>query len=60
MQFYVIGGEFSSLNFHSFVNGTSLIYGPYSNRSDAETQWKKVSEEYRHKANYRFVITEEK
>jgi hypothetical protein len=58
MEYYVIGGEFTSLNFHSFVKDTTQIYGPYANRESAEKQWRVVSELNRHKAGYRFVITE--
>jgi hypothetical protein len=59
MQFWVIGGEFTSLNFHSFTPGTSIVEGPFPTRADAEIAWKSLSENTKYKANYRFVITEE-
>ena len=59
MRYWVIGGEFTSLNFHSFTPGTSIVEGPFPTRADAEIMWKSLSENTRYKANYRFVITEE-
>lgn len=56
MQYWVIGGEFSSLNFHQLVPGTQDIHGPYPTRQDAEEVWKERSQETRHKANVRYRI----
>jgi hypothetical protein len=56
IQYWVVGGEFGSLNFHSLVPGTQQVRGPYPTRPDAEQAWKGVSEEFRHKCNYRFTI----
>lgn len=55
-QYWVVGGEFGSLNFHSLVDGTQQIRGPFASRRDAEEAWKQVSEEFRHKCNFRFTI----
>ncbi len=55
-QYWVVGGEFGSLNFHSLVEGTQQIRGPFPNRAAAEQAWKGISEEYRHKCNFRFTI----
>jgi hypothetical protein len=55
-QYWVVGGEFRSLNFHSLVEGTQEIRGPFATRSDAETAWQDVSVSHRHKCNYRFTI----
>lgn len=57
-QYYVVGGEFSSLNFHSFTAGTAELLGPYKNRATAEEVWREISEKMRHKASYRYVILE--
>lgn len=58
-QFYVIGGEYSSFNFHKFKHGTEQVLGPYKTRKDAEEEWKRVSEENRPNASYRAIILEE-
>jgi len=59
MQYWVIGGKFSSLNFHTLEPQTTIIRGPFKQRSDAEETWKILSEETRHFADFRFIITEE-
>lgn len=59
MQYWVIGGQFTSLNFHSFLQDTTVLKGPYKTREEAENEWRRLSEYYRHKATYRFIITEE-
>ena len=58
-QYWVVGGEFGSLNFHSLVPGTQQISGPFPTRLDAEQSWKKLSEDFRHKCNYRFTIVQD-
>jgi hypothetical protein len=56
VQYWVVGGEFGSLNFHTLVHGTQQIRGPFATRGEAENAWKAVSEEFRHKCSYRFTI----
>jgi hypothetical protein len=58
-QYWVIGGEFKSMNFHSFNDGTVVVSGPFKTRAAAEEVWKTESAKYRPNAGYRFVITEE-
>ena len=52
--FWVIGGEFGSMNFHKLVEGSAQVKGPFKSRKEAEDCWKEVSEENRHKAGVRF------
>jgi len=49
-NFWVIGGEFGSMNFHKLVEGSAQVRGPFKTRKEAEDCWKEVSEENRHKA----------
>jgi hypothetical protein len=58
-QFWVIGGEFGSLNFHKLVEGTQQVRGPYPSRPEAEQAWRALSEENRHRCNVRFAIVQE-
>ena len=58
-QYWVVGGEFTSLNFHSFAPGTSDVLGPYDNREGAEEAWKKLSSYHKFKAAYRAIILED-
>jgi hypothetical protein len=57
--FWVIGGEFGSMNFHKLVEGSAQVKGPFKTRKEAEDCWKEVSEESRHKAGVRYTIVEE-
>jgi hypothetical protein len=58
-NFWVIGGEFGSMNFHKLVEGSAQVLGPFKTRQEAEDAWRAVSEESRHKAGVRFSIVEE-
>ena len=58
-NFWVIGGEFGSMNFHKLVEGSAQVQGPFKSRKEAEDAWRTVSEENRHKAGVRFSIVEE-
>jgi len=57
--FWVIGGEFGSMNFHKLVEGSAQVKGPFKTRQEAEDCWKQVSEENRHRGSVRFSIVEE-
>lgn len=58
-NFWVIGGEFGSMNFHKLVEGTTEVKGPFKTRKDAEDAWRAVSEENRHSDSVRFSIVDE-
>ncbi|MGQ7792175.1 DUF4170 domain-containing protein [Faunimonas sp. B44] len=58
-RFWVIGGEFQSLQFDRLVDGTERIMGPFAERGDAEQAWRQVSEQFRHQAAVRFTIAQE-
>src|ERR1700755_2560764 len=58
-NFWVIGGEFGSMNFHKLVEGSAQVQGPFKTRQEAEDAWRVVSEENRHKAGVRFSIVED-
>ena len=49
-NFWVIGGEFGSMNFHKLVEGSAQVLGPFKARKEAEDAWREVSEENRHRA----------
>jgi hypothetical protein len=58
-HYWVVGGEFRSLNFHSLVHGTAQVEGPFTTRREAEDTWRSISEQHRHRCNMRFSIVEE-
>jgi len=55
-QYWVVGGEFGSLNFHTLLPGTQQVHGPYPTRPDAEYAWRQLSETHRHQCSVRFTI----
>jgi len=55
-QYWVVGGEFGSLNFHTLVHGTQQVQGPFASREAAQQAWRALSEENRHRCNVRFTI----
>lgn len=59
-MFWIIGGEFNSMNFHTLDPATRLLEGPFNTRQLAEDRWKEISIEHKHKAQFRFLIVEEK
>jgi hypothetical protein len=58
-QYWVVGGDFTSLNFHSFVPGTTEVWGPIKTREQAEDEWRRWSEWHRSSATRRYIILEE-
>jgi hypothetical protein len=58
-SFWVIGGEFGSMNFHKLVEGSAQVLGPFKARNEAEDAWREVSEKNRHRGSVRFSIVEE-
>jgi hypothetical protein len=58
--YWVVGGKFRSLNFHTLVNGTQEVDGPFPTRREAEEAWRIRSEKHRHECNTRFTIVQEK
>ena len=58
-SYWVIGGEFGSMNFHKLVHGSAQVQGPFKTRKEAEDAWRAVSEENRHRGSVRFSIVEE-
>ena len=40
-NFWVIGGEFGSMNFHKLVEGSAQVQGPFKTRQEAEDAWRR-------------------
>ena len=55
-QFWVIGGEYRDLEFRDVVDGTTRVYGPYGNYSDARSIWHEHSQASRSAAAVRYTI----
>jgi len=58
-HYWVVGGEFGSLNFHKLKEGTAMVEGPFTTRTEAESVWRSMSEKNRHRCNVRLSIVEE-
>jgi len=58
-RFWVVGGEFRSMHFDEVVAGTEQLLGPFLDRHEAEQEWRKISEQHRHRCAVRFSIVRE-
>ena len=58
-RFWVVGGEYTSCDFSTLVQGTERVVGPFETRRDAEQTWKSLSEDHRPQAQVRFTIAHE-
>ena len=59
-RFWVLGGEYTSLQFEELIDGTERLFGPYLGRNEAEQTWRELSEQHRPQCNVRFPIGEER
>ena len=55
-QFWVIGAEYSDLQFVHPVDGTTRLFGPYENYQDARELWRARVMMSRHEATTRYTI----
>jgi hypothetical protein len=58
-RFWVVGGEYSCLQFKRRKNGAPDVLGPYESRDEAKAAWKRISEETRSCATARYAIATE-
>jgi hypothetical protein len=58
-RFWVVGGEFRSMHFDQVVAGTEQLLGPFFDQGEAELEWRKISEQHRHRCAVRFSIVRE-
>lgn len=58
-RFWVVGGEFCSLAFEELVRGTEQLFGPFTNRDEAESTWRDIAEKTRTRCTVRFTIVQE-
>jgi len=59
IRFWVVGGEYTSCECESLIQGTERVVGPFESRSDAERTWRILSEDHRPQAQVRFTIAQE-
>ena len=58
-RFWVVGGEYRTLEFDEIINGSQRLIGPFVERTAAEHSWRDVSEQHRAHCTVRFTIAEE-
>ena len=58
-RFWVVGGEYTSCDCETLVQGTERVVGPFESRIDAERTWRSLSEDHRPQAQVRFTIAQE-
>jgi hypothetical protein len=58
-RFWVIGGEYRSLDFDEMIDGTQRVLGPFDQRATAEQNWRDISEQNRTQCTVRFTIAQE-
>ena len=56
MQYWVIGGEYDSVDFRRLIDGTSEVLGPFSYLREATHAWRERSDATRFKALMRYTI----
>lgn len=59
IRYWVVGGEYTSTDFESLIQGTERVVGPFETRGDAERTWRYMSEDHRPQAQVRFTIAQE-
>ena len=58
-RFWVVGGDYTCMQFKSLRDGASTIVGPFEDRDAAKAEWKKLAEKNRSKATARYTIAAE-
>jgi hypothetical protein len=58
-RFWVVGGEYTSCDCETIIQGTERVVGPFESRTDAEQTWRSLSEDHRPQAQVRFTIAHE-
>jgi hypothetical protein len=59
-RFWVIGGEYSAMDFKRLKDGAQQLLGPFEDRAEAAAAWRRVSDENRSRATARFSIAAER
>ena len=59
-RYWVVGGEYRSLDFEQMIDGTQRLVGPFDGRDAAEQSWRELSEQHRAHCTMRFTIARER
>jgi len=58
-RFWIVGGDYSCMGFECLKQGTETVVGPFGSREEAQTEWRRISEENRTRATARYAIASE-
>jgi hypothetical protein len=58
-RYWVIGGEFTDTHFHSMVDGTEAVFGPYESYEAALSKWRQCADDTKCRAQVRYSIAAE-
>ena len=58
-RYWVIGGKYETLAFDRLVDGTARVFGPFGSALDAQSTWRRVTEDTRYQATVRYTIATE-
>jgi hypothetical protein len=58
-RFWVVGGEYSCLDFKTLKTGAPQVLGPYDSRDEARAAWRRISDATRSCATVRYAIASE-
>jgi len=58
-RFWVIGGEYTAMDFKALKADRATIAGPFDSREEAQQAWRWLSGEHSSRATTRFSITTE-
>ena len=58
-RYWVVGGEYATMNFDRLKEDARQLLGPFSSRDEATAAWRRVSQENKSRATARFSIAAE-
>jgi len=58
-RYWIVGGEYTSMDFTRLAPGEERLVGPFDTRDEAEQSWRRISEERRSEALVRYTIAQE-
>ena len=58
-RFWVVGGEYTAMDFSALRPERASIEGPFESREAAEGAWRRLSSEHSYRATTRFSIASE-
>src|SRR5262249_58089971 len=58
-RYWVVGGNYETMEFDRVVPGTEDVFGPFGSIEDAESVWRRVAEKTRYQATVRYTIAAE-